>query len=281
MRNSAKIDSDSRAKVATIQSKRDALMALNEFEQSSAVGVWPYLDKGTIVKEMRSRLHNPFAVNQGQQPFCGPASVLFELIQKFPGRYVNMGRDLYENGGFQTQSRRIETSAELRQASQGNLRMGPADWMVLAALRESENRIFPVEPNSPEIVRNMAGMTKSWEMKGWVTEILGYRNASYRHTYVLRDLKTLRKAQEVIDQGGVAFALITASGLLDKTAPKLTVPNHWVTITGNVDITKGTFGRHDSGHVNFDIFTWAKKMHVDVNEGRFEDSFWGVVFGWN
>lgn len=267
--------------VATDPTRKQAFFALNDFQQSSTPGVWPHLDKRKIILEMRSRLKNPFTVNQGQQPFCGPASILFELVRKFPRRYVSLCRDVYETGGFQTSTRRIETSEQLRQSSYGNLRMGPADWMVLAALRESENLLFPVEPNSPDIIRNMAGMTKSWEMKGWVKEILGYPNVIYRHAYVMRDLKALRKAQEVIDQGGVALALITASGLLDKTAPKVTVPNHWVAIAGNVVIQKGTFGRHDSGHVNFDIFTWAKKMQVDVNEGRFEDSFWGVVLGWH
>ena len=279
MSHSSKIEPT--PKTASAPTRDKAFFALTDFQQSSAKGVWPHLDKGKIVMEMRSRLKNPFTVNQGQQPFCGPASILFELIQKFPIRYVKLCQDLYENGGFQAQTQRIEASAALRQASQGNLRMGPADWMVLSTLRESENLIFPVEPNSPDIIRNMAGMTKSWEIKGWVKEILGYSNAQYRHTYLLRDLKTLQNAQEVIDQGGVAFALITAKGLLDKTAPTVTVPNHWVTITGNVNITKGRLGRHDSGHVNFDVFTWARKMHVDVNEGRFEDSFWGVVFGWN
>ncbi len=131
-------------------------------------------------------------------------------------------------------------------------------------MRESENLIFPVEPNAPEIIRNIAGMTKSWEMMGWVREILGYEHADYLHTFVLRDLTALRKAQSVIDQGGVAFGLITADGLLGDTPPKVMVPNHWVTLVGNTEIQKGRFWKHDSGHVSFDIFTWAKKVRVDA-----------------
>ena len=273
-------DSKHMTQGADLSIRQQALSALTAFQQSDQPGVWPHLDKGKIVAEMRSRLKNPFTVNQGQQPFCGPASILFELILKFPLRYVEMCRNLYEYGYFHSRARQINASENLRQSSQGNLRMGPADWMVLATLRESENLIFPVEPSAPTIVRNLAGMTKSWEMKGWVREILGYPNVKYRHTYILRDLKALRQAQEVIESGGVAFALITATGLLGKQDAKVTVPNHWVTIAGNVNIKKGTFGRHDSGHVNFDIFTWAQKMHVDAKEGIFEDSFWGVVLGW-
>jgi hypothetical protein len=257
-----------------------AQSALDAFAQSAHAGVWPHLNKDEILQEMQARLADPFSVNQGHQPFCGPASVLFELIRKFPKRYVDMCRSLYETGKFQAFHRPIETSISLRQASKDIENLGPADWMLLATLRESENLIFPVEPNAPEIVRNIAGMTKSWEMMGWVREILGYDHTDYLHTWVLRDLTALRKAQAVIDQGGVAFGLITAEGLLGDTPPKVMVPNHWVTLVGNTDIQKGTFWRHDSGHVSFDIFTWAKRVHVEAPEGRFEDAFWGVVLGW-
>lgn len=261
-------------------SKIQVQAALTAFAQSPHPGVWPHLDKAQIVREMRSHLHNPYTVNQGHQPFCGPASVLFELVRKFPLRYVECCQSLYETGGLQATAQFIQTSERLRQASKDIVNLGPADWMMLATLRESENLIFPVEPNAPEIIRNLAGMTKSWEMLGWVREILGYDHADYMHTYVLRDLTALKKAQAVIDKGGVAFGLITANSLLSKTPPKVTTPNHWVALVGNIDIQKGTFGRHDSGQVSFDVFTWAKKMHVDVNEGIFEDGFWGVVLGW-
>lgn len=264
----------------SVEAQQQAMLALNQFQASDQPGVWPHLNKDKIIKDIRARLQNPFSVNQGQQPFCGPACILFELIRKFPLRYVELCRDLFETGGFQAQSRRIQTSAKLRDASQGNLRMGPADWMILATLRESENLIFPVEPNAPDIVRNLAGMTKSWEMKGWVREILGYDHVDYVHTYVLRDLTALKKAQSIIDQGGVAFGLITARALLSDDPPRITAPDHWIAIVGNINIQKGTFWRHDSGHVSFDVFTWAKQVTVKADESPFEDAFWGVVLGW-
>jgi hypothetical protein len=257
-----------------------ALTALTAFAQSTQPGVWPYLDKAQMVREMRAHLRHPYGVNQGHQPFCGPASVLFELVRKFPLRYVELCRSLYETGGFQAKTQFIQTSERLRHASKDIVNLGPADWMVLASLRESENLIFPVEPNAPELIRNLAGMTKSWEMLGWVREVLGYDHADYLHTYVLRDLTALKKAQAVIDQGGVAFGLITANALLSPTPPPVMAPNHWVTLVGNIEIKKGTFGRHDSGQVSFDVFTWAKKVRIDVSEGVFEDAFWGVVLGW-
>lgn len=266
-------------------SRQAALAAIAAFEQSAAPGLWQHLEKRTIVAEMQSRVNDPFKVNQGRQPFCGPASILFELIHKQPLRYVQLCRDLFEQSKFQAKTKQIEASERLRQESKGNLQMGQADWMVLATLRDAENLLFPVAPDAPELMRNLSGMTKSWEMKGWVREILGCDRVKYDHTYLLGDMGALRHAAKVIEAGGVAFALVTADGLLGQTTPDkeelpVALPNHWITLVGNISIQKGSFGNHDSGHVSFDVFTWAKKMHVDANEGPFERFMWGIVTGW-
>jgi hypothetical protein len=265
-------------------SRQEALAAIAAFGQSTAPGLWPHLDKQKLVAEMRLRVNDPFKVNQGKQPFCGPASILFELIRKQPLRYVQICRDLFEQGGFQAKTKQINASTRLRQESKGDLQMGQADWLVLATLRDAENLLFPVDPDAPEIMRNLSGMTKSWEMKGWVREILGYERVKYNHTYLLGDLGALRNADRVIETGGVAFMLVTADGLLGQAIPRkeelpVALPNHWITLISNVAIQKGTFGRHDSGQVSFDVFTWAKKMHVDAGEGPFERFLWGIVTG--
>ena len=275
---------DAQANSANSEIMMQAQAAIADFERSPLTGLWPHLDKATIVAEMRARVSNPFTVNQGQQPFCGPASVLFELIRKQPLRYVQMCRNLFEVGCFQSLTKTIQASNRLRDSSKGNLRMGQVDWMVLATLRESENLIFPVEPEAPEILRGLGGMTKSWEMKGWVREVLGYAQVRYDHTYLLRDIKTLRRAADVIASGGVAFALVTAEGLLGKKTPSradmpIAYPNHWITLLGNIDIQSGSGGKGDNGRVSFDVYTWARKLHVDVDEAPFKRFFWGVIMG--
>jgi hypothetical protein len=158
--------------------------------------------------------------------------------------------------------------------------MGQADWMVLSSWREAENLIFPVEPDAPDIIRNLGGMTKSWEIKGWAREILGYRNVKYTHTYLFGEADALNEATKVIASGGVAFALITAEGLLGGNTPLLPYPNHWVTLLGNISIRKGLLWNDDSGRISMDVYTWAKKKHIDADEGPFEAYFWGIVMGW-
>ncbi len=257
---------------------QQAQQALTDFEQSNVAGVWPSLDKKQVVAQMRSRIDDPFQVNQGAQPFCGPASIAFELVRKQPLRYVHICRSLFETGSFAGYTQSITASNRLRQ-SRGKLRMPQADWMLLATLRESDNLILPVEPNAPELLRNLAGITKPWEMKGWLREILGYPQTKYSFNYIFGEFKALDEATNVIAAGGVAFALISAEGLLENKASLLPVPNHWITLLGNISIQKGRLWQRDSNHVNFDVYSWAKKIHVDAEGGHLQDYFWGVVMG--
>ena len=250
---------------------KQAEAAIADFEQSITPSAWDHLDKATLIKEMRDRIHNPYQVNQGGQPFCGPASVLFELARKQPQKYVDICRKLYLMGGFNSTSSFITASDELRHASQGNLRMGQADWMLLATFREMENILFPVEPNAPDIIRNLAGMTKSWEMKGWVQEILGYQQVDYHHAFLTNDFQALAKAADVLQKGGVAFMLISADGMLSDNPPKIALPTHWVGLLGNIHIDQNT--------VNFDIYTWSKKMRLTMDPGSFKKYLWAIVTG--
>jgi hypothetical protein len=250
--------------------QKQAEAAIVRFEQSPAPSVWAHLSKPQILTEIKARVKNPFQINQGGQPFCGPASVLFELIRKQPARYVELCQSLFLVGGFHTTSGRWITAPDrLRNVSKGELHMPQVDWMVLATLREAETYLFPVEPNAPDIIRNLAGMTKSWEMKGWVKEILGYPQVEYNHAYLGGDLNALQQAQAAIAAGGVAFALITAEGMLTNNPPPVAFPTHWIVLLGGIT--------QQNGRIGFDIYTWSRQMRVDLSEGDFKRFLWAIV----
>lgn len=280
-------------RVASESEFSQAKQALVTFEKSAKPGVWPHLSKKTVVANMRSLLADPFRIDQKQQPFCGPTSIVFELIRKQPLRYVQMCQQLYEQGMVQGTTRMIEASPRLRQASR-EMDMAEADWMLIATLRESENLIFPVDPNAPTLIRNIAGMTKSWEMKGWVQEVLGYRRVDYLHAYLLQDIHAMHRAKAAIAQGGVAFALVTAGGLFSKedvmtrvdskSVKKVALPDHWIVLVDIDDIPKtlswrGVAYRSDKATLRFDVYTWAQRKRVEIGRAAFRRFFWGVVIG--
>jgi hypothetical protein len=248
---------------------KEAEAAIAQFEQSIAPSAWPFLDKSTLVAELRSRIHDPFQVSQGGQPFCGPAAVLFELVRKQPLRYVQICWSLFTTGGFQGHLHFILAAEPLRRASRGNLRMGQIDWMLLATLRDAEAQLFPVEPNAPDLIRNLTGMTKSWELKGWVKELLGYTTVQYHHAYLMNDISAMQQASTAIQAGGVAFALITAEGMLSDKPPLLPFPSHWVTLLGNISV--------QSNPITFDIYTWSQSLRLQMDPSPFKKYLWATV----
>jgi hypothetical protein len=250
---------------------QSAQPAIDCFEQSTAPSAWVSLDKATLIAELRARISNPFQINQGGQPFCGPASVLFELVRKQPERYVQLCQSLFEQGSFQGKTRLIQASEKLQQNPDQNFRMEQIDWMVLSTMRESENLLFPVEPNAPELIRNLAGMTKSWELKGWVEEILGYSQTDYHHAYLLSDFNAFNASIAALQNGGIACLLITAEGMLSNSPPPIPFPSHWVTLLGNAEVTRD--------RVSFDVYTWSKIMRIDLDVASFKKYFWASVTG--
>ena len=145
---------------------------LAKFARSPQTGVWNHLDKGQLIAEIRDRLMNPYQIQQGEQPFCGPAAVVFELIRKQPDRYIDICQSLYEHGSFDGYTKKIVASGRLCR-SYGNLRMPQADWMLLATIRDCANKIVPIHPKAPKLIREFGGITKPWEINGWVKGITG------------------------------------------------------------------------------------------------------------
>ncbi len=257
---------------------------LARFAMSPQTGVWNHLDKQQIVNDLRDRIADPFQIQQGEQPFCGPAAVVFELIRKQPHRYIDICQSLYEHGSFDGFTKKIVAAGRLCR-SYGNLRMAQADWMILATLRDCANMVVPVHPKAPRLVREFGGMTKPWEMSGWVRELLGYSVAKSYPTPLWNEFRALQEANNIINSGGVAFALINSQGLLGNNSLLASrfhriYPNHWVTILGNISIEPSTqVVKKKRTRVNFDIYSWGRKIQVNTDAAAIRDYFWGITIG--
>jgi hypothetical protein len=257
---------------------------LAKFARSTQTGVWDHLDKQQIINDIHDRLTNPFQIQQGEQPFCGPAAVVFELICKQPARYIEICQNLYEHGSFQGYSKTFIAAGRLCR-SYGNLRMAQVDWMLLATLRDCANKIVPVHPKAPKLIRELGGITKPWEISGWVRELLGYPQTQSHPTPISGEFRALQTAHSIIESGGVAFALINSQGLLGNNSILADrfhriYPNHWVTILGNISIQPSTkITKNNYSRVEFDIYSWGRKIHVSTDTLTIKKFFWGVTVG--
>jgi hypothetical protein len=266
---------------------------LTKFARSTQTGVWTHLDKRQIISEIRDRIINPYQIQQGEQPFCGPAAVVFELIRKQPDRYIQICQSLYEHGSFEGYSKKFVAAGRLCR-SYGNLRMAQADWMILATLRDCANKIVPVHPKAPKLIREIGGITKPWEISAWVRELLGYTHSKSHPTPLSGEFRAIQAANSTIDSGGVAFALINSQGLLGSNSFLAArfhriYPNHWVTIVSNISIAQAhplrvvesptKISKHIHGRIEFDIYSWGRKIHVSKDPATIKDFFWGVTLG--
>lgn len=248
--------------------------AMTAFSASSEPGVWPHLSKTALLADMQSIIQNPLHVQQGPTPFCGPAAVVYELVSRFPIRYIKICRNLFEKGRFYGRTKHIAPSRTLRQ-SPVRAGVSPANWMLLASLRDFENLFLDVDDDAGDLA---AGVSTPGEMEIWIKELLGFDTIEYESTYFYGEFDALRKAKRVRERDGVAFLMID-SALLHNDDPAVGIPNHWVSFTGNLAIDSGSWWQWDSGHIHFDCFSWGGILTVDAGEGLFEDCFWGVVTG--
>jgi hypothetical protein len=252
----------------------DLEATIRAFEQSSAAGVWPNVSKAELIADIRRTVRDPFEVNQASTPLCGPASIVFQLASKTPARYIQMLQSLYETGQFQARTHMIKPSSALVN-SRVRKDVTVADWMLMASLRDTENFLFPVEDTSNMFVM---GFTKPWEMKGWTFELLDYDRVEWENLAFYGEFEAMRKAQSVVDQGGVVSLLIH-SAMLGTPKPAIAFPEHWITFLGNLSIDDSIWQRK-GGHIRFDCYSWGQRIHVDLEEKPFQDYTWGVLYGW-
>lgn len=249
------------------------ISACLDFEFSNKPGAWKHIPKSPLLQEMIDRLHEPLKVDQKKTPLCGPAAIVYELVSRKKIRYVQIMRQLYETGKFKAWSKWVDPSQDTRDSAKA-ASTSYADWMLMAALRDTENAIFDVEGDSGDFIM---GLSTPWEMKGWAEEILEYPHTSFTSTFVYGEFDALREAEQALKNGGVAFLLIHSALLPAQDQPVIAVPQHWVSFKGDLVIDEGNPWVWESGHVRFKCYTWGKIVTVDADEGDFEDYMFGVV----
>lgn len=247
-----------------------ATFAVDQFEASTAPSLWPALDKAEIIRDLRERRWNPISINQVNSNFCGPTSIVFELARTQPRRYADLCRQLFETGGFWSRTHRVDAPDGLR-ASQSGQNMRPADWMLIATMRNDENALFSVSARSVGITSQLEGMTTPWEMEGWTSELLLKDNVANSTTFVWGEFDAIRYAHQVWAGGGSAFIMIHSDMF---AAPNGTVPpwpDHWVVYAGGLDET--------GGRIRFQVYSWGRIYPLDLTLDHFENCMFGIVTG--
>jgi len=252
----------------------DAVTKFQEWEASTEAGVWPHIDKGSLIGSVKVRLDNPTRVNQGSAPTCGPASIIFWLLVRRPYTYIQMMRELYETGEYTDDITQFKvTASDKHKTAEVGHNMDPADWIALIALRTSANLILDLDQFG-----GAWGPTTPGEMTTWTKNILSYANAANSGLLNGDQADTLRRAEAIVNGNtpdgspneGVASLLVDAS-VVQGSDTVIDIPNHWIAYVSSLVI--------DTTQVKFRAFTWGKLCDVTVPKSEWDSKGWGVVTG--
>lgn len=247
-----------------------ASFAIDQFEYSTMPSMWPWLDKAQIIADLRQRRWYPTSINQMNSNFCGPTSIVFELARTQPRRYVNLCRQLFETGGFWSRTKRVNAPEGLR-SSQVGQNMRPADWMLIATMRNEENLLFGTAPDSDGPQSMIEGVTTPWEMKGWTSEILLKDNVANSNTFVWGEFDAIRHAHQVWASGGSAFIMVNAAIFSVPNGVVPPWPDHWIVYAGGLD--------ESGGRIRFSVYSWGNYHAFDLSLEHFENCMFGIVTG--
>jgi hypothetical protein len=281
-------------------------VAIDAFDASDHAAAWSEIDRATVIDQLQSRVAEPWQVDQGPAPLCGPSVVVYDLARRDPEAYVRLVRDLFERGRATVpHGARIAASAGLRgtpphgiTAEDGHRWQVPeVDWLVTAALRESQNLLFDI--SDLEGLGAFKGATTPWEIVGWAKKLLGYRNVRFERAKAFGELgvdpgvldnilgagidevvellsagelsakEVMRESIEAVQRGGAAFWMLNASvlneparlGILGELVPN--IATHWVALV-----------HHESGLRRMNNGSASNEVAVDARDDE------GNVTGW-
>jgi hypothetical protein len=154
-----------------------------------------------------------------------------------------MARALYENGVFSDHSMEIKPSNDLL-ASKVPSSLNPADWLLLASLRDDENTFYAIEfeddPGSFE--EGISGLTTPGDMEDRIREVLQFDHVVWESTTVWGENDALRNTEQAAGDGGVAFLMIDTA-ILGGDEPTVAYPKHWVAYKSGRELDELGSGR--------------------------------------
>lgn len=148
-----------------------ALAAIAAFRKVASGSAWTKLDRAEVADRLQVLVGDADKVSQGAIGVCGPAVFFNVWIDLDPLGFVQHSMQLYDTGRAPIGSLSVKAGADLRAVDYAALRpklavdVPPADWMVMSALRDSENLVLDFEGHPDE---DLAGGTSGGEIASWL-----------------------------------------------------------------------------------------------------------------
>lgn len=147
---------------------------------------WPKLDPTVVLPRIAAISADPNEFNQGSIGLCTAAAFFHHQFQAKPNTLGIFARDLFGSGVGFIGGLKVAPGGDLRSADYAAIAAkhagrGPmppqADWMMMSALRDSENWFFDYE-GAPDESFSMS--TSASELSGWYEDTGFYTDVSFK-----------------------------------------------------------------------------------------------------
>jgi hypothetical protein len=266
------------------------------------VNIWAHMNRSTIVSEISDRLRDPMIMDQNPTGLCGPLAVVMELARRNAVRYVQAAKELLETGKLTCPTGRvIEAEQELRAEPVIAGDIGQVDWLLAATMRDDENIWEDVDDDA----NGLESMTFWGEQRDWTRDVLDLGNGGWETCFSWGEVNCMKKAENAVKAGGVAYFLVDANVLKDggsddeedmhwrrsqhlarQPVPPLGglvhseddafPPDHWVVYLGGLNLGSDP---GDDDPVSIRLWSWGREYVVNGTVDAFTEYLYGVVTG--
>jgi hypothetical protein len=233
------------------------------------------LDAGAVAARLHDLIDNPDLVRQGRLNLCGPAALMRAWLARDPVAVATYAARLFADGRAPLGSLEVRASAPLR-ALEYTADCPQADWMMMAALRDSSNRVLRYRRQGG-IGEAAAGITMPRSLAGWLRATGLYREVR-NETNLVRPKGTAHAYQLEPGPGREILLLVaqemfrrrsTARGRARDRVVGL-IPNHWVVLVEPVRPEPADL-------VRLRFWTWGSRYEATLDRNVFARGYHGCL----
>lgn len=224
---------------------------------------WPKLDPSVVLTRIAALAADPNEFNQGSIGLCTAAAFFHHQFQAKPNVMTIFAKDLFGSGigfigGLEVEpgrdTRNADYAAIAMKHAKGGAMPPQADWMMMSALRDSENWFFDYE-GAPDETTSMS--TSAKELSSW------YRDTGFYSSVDFKDDGDQNEFTGLLKKPKNHIALWVDAKLVVPTM-KASDSSHMVTLESQIsfDAVADT--------CQFDYWTWGEKTFRQYN-GKLTD----------
>ena len=256
-----------------------ALVAAFRSDEPAGPPVAWRLDRAVVADRLDELITEPTRVRQGRLNLCGPAALVSLWFARDPVGAVEYAITLYESGRAPMGDLQVVASPQLRRLPYGLVaqdRSCPqADWMMMAALRDSTNRMLRYR-RAGGPWEAAAAITLPSAMRRWLAATGAFETVMDETNLVLR--RGLAHAVSLEPAPDRELLLLVAQEMFRRPAARhrrawdrvvSQLPNHWVVLRSPIRVV--------SDGVRFAFWSWGAVWEAVLPPEVFDRCYYGCL----